>query len=52
MARHCRNWEIEDRIGEERRLEYENKNNRQRRMIEEGDRQNNLNSDRDLIVLD
>jgi len=43
LARNCRNRRTEDKIGEERRLEYKNKNNGQRRMIEEGNGQNNLN---------
>ena len=42
LARNCRNRRIEDKIGKSKRLEYKNKNNRQ----------NNLNRDRDLIVLD
>ena len=55
LARNCRNRGTKGRIGQERRLEYrENENNRQRRMIEGENRQNNgnnLNGDRDLIVL-
>ena len=44
--------EIEDRIGEGRRLEYR-ENNRQRRIIEGENRQNNnLNREQDLILLD
>ena len=39
LARNCRNRRIGNIIGKERRLEYRN------------DRQNNLNRDRDLIVL-
>ena len=36
ITRHCRNRKTEDRIGEGRRLEYRgNKNNKERRMIEE-----------------
>ena len=47
MIRNCRN---KRRIRQERKLEYEGiKNNRQRRMIENGQY---LNRDRDLIVLD
>ena len=41
LTRNCRNRGIRDRIGENRRLEYGNRNNGQ----------NNLNKDRDLIVL-
>jgi len=45
LARNCRNRG--NRIGKRRRLEY-----RKRRMIEEGNRQdNNLNRDIDLIIL-
>ena len=48
LARNCRNKRIENRIGEERRLEY-----RERRMIEERNRQNsNLKRKGDLIVFD
>jgi len=39
-----------NRIGEERRLKYE-LNSGQRLRIKGGNRQNNLNRDRDLIVL-
>ena len=47
LARNCRNRGIGNRIGESRRLEYE-----QRKMMEGGNGQNdNLNGDRDLIVL-
>jgi len=50
LARNCRNRGIGGIIGEGRRLEY--RNNKQRRMIEEENEQdNNLNRDRDLIVL-
>jgi len=46
LVRNCRNRE--NRIGDRRRLEY-----RERRMIERGNRQdNNLNGDKDLIILD
>ena len=48
LARNCKNKGIENKIGQGRRLEYGGVNNRQR-LIEEG--QNNLNGDRDLIVL-
>ena len=43
IARYCRNKSIGGRIGEGRRLEYGNRNNRERRMIKGGNRQNNLN---------
>ena len=52
LARNCRNRGMGDRIGEERRLEYGQGNNKQKRMIKEEEGQNsNLNGDRDLIVL-
>jgi len=52
LARNCRNRGIEGRIGKRRRLEYRrNENNGERRMIEGGNRQNNLNGDRDLVVV-
>ena len=35
IARNCKNRGTEGKIGEERRLEYRNGNNRQKRMIEE-----------------
>ena len=41
LARNCKNRRIGNRIGEGIKLEYRNKNNRQ----------NNLNGDRELIVL-
>ena len=41
LARNCRNRGTGGRIGEKRRLEYENGNNRQKRMIEEGNENNN-----------
>jgi len=49
LARNYRNRGIGNRIGEGRKLEYENK-----RMIkkENGQNNSNLNGDRDLIVLD
>ena len=51
LVRNCKNKETGDRIGEERRLEYGNENNRQRGIIKEGNEQNNnLNGNRDLIV--
>jgi len=47
-----RNWEIRDRIGESRRLEYrEKESNEERKIIEEENGQNNLNGDKNLIVL-
>jgi len=49
LARNCRNRRAGNRIGEGRRLEYDG-NNRQRRIIEDG--QNNLNGEQDLILLD
>ena len=49
LARNCRNKGTGGRIRERRRLEY--RNNRQRRIIEEENEQNNLNRDGDLIVL-
>jgi len=39
LARNCRNRRIKDRIGEGRRLKYGNENNKQRRIIEEGNGQ-------------
>ena len=52
IVKHCRNREIRNRIGEGKRLEYRNGNNEQRRIIKEGNRQNNnLSRYRDLIVL-
>ena len=45
LTRNCRNRE--NRIGDGRRLEY-----RQRLIIEEGNKQENLNRERDLVVLD
>jgi len=53
LARNCRNKEIRGRIGKGRKLEYGNGNNRQRRVSERGNRQNNnLNGNKNLIVLD
>ena len=46
MARNYRNRETRNRIGEGRRLEY-----RQRLMIEGNNRQENLNGEKDLVVL-
>ena len=45
IAKNCRNKEIKDRIKKERRLKYSNKNNGQRRMIERGNRNDNLNKE-------
>ena len=50
LARNCRNRRTENRIGEGRRLEYRQENNRQILMIKEGNGLNNLNGERDLIV--
>jgi len=49
LSRNCRNRGIGNRIEKGRKLEYGN-----RRMIEEGNGQNNsnLNGNRDLIILD
>jgi len=53
LARNCRNRGAENRIGKGRRLEYDgNGNNGQRRMMEGGNRQDNLNGEGDLIVFD
>jgi len=41
LVRNSKNRGTEDRIREKRRLEYRNGNNRQRRMIEEGNENNN-----------
>ena len=52
MTRNCRNRRTGDRIGKGRRLEYrENRNKKERRMIEGEDKQNNLNGEQDLILL-
>ena len=51
LARNCRNKGTGDRIKEKRRLEYENRNNRERRMIKGENKQNNLNEEQDLILL-
>jgi len=51
-VKHCRNRRTEGRIGKERRLKYRgNENNGEKRMIERKNGQNNLNRNRDLIVL-
>ena len=53
LARNCMNRGIRDIIRKERRLEYGNESNEQRRMIEEDNKQNNnLNGDENLIILD
>ena len=54
IAKNCRNRGAGERVGEGRRLEYGNGNNKQRLIIEGGNRQgnNNLNRERDLIVFD
>ena len=44
MVRNCRNRRIGDRIGEERRLEYKDGNNRHKRMTKGGNRQNQNNN--------
>jgi len=41
LVRNCRNRDMENRMEEERRLEYGNGNNGQRGMMERGDEQNN-----------
>ena len=52
LARNCRNRGTGDKIEKERRLEYKNRNNKQRRTIEGGNGQdNNLNGEWDLILL-
>jgi len=45
LARNCRNREIENRIGEGRRLEYGSNGNNGQRRIEGGNEQNNLNEE-------
>jgi len=45
LVRHCRNREIGNRIGKERRLEYGEQGRE-----EEGKEQSNLNREGDLIV--
>jgi len=45
LARNCRNRRIGDRIEEGKRLEYGNRSNRQRKMIEGGSKQSNLNGE-------
>jgi len=49
LARNFRNRETGDRIGKNRGLKY--RNNRQKKMIEGGNKPSNLNEDIDLIVL-
>jgi len=52
LARNCKNRETGDRIRKSKKLEYRNENNGQRRVIErENGQNNNLNGNRDLIVL-
>ena len=51
LARNCRNRGIGNRIGEDRRLEYKQGNNRQR-VIKGENGQNNLNREQDLLLLD
>ena len=51
LARNYRSQRIGNRIGEGRRLEYE-QNNGQRSMTERGNEQSNLNREGDLIVFD
>jgi len=46
LARNCRNRRTENRMGNGRRLEYG-----QRLRIERGNGQENLNGERDLVVL-
>jgi len=50
LARNCRNRGTEGKIGKGRRLKYGNRNNKERRRIEEN-RHNNLNGNKNLIVL-
>jgi len=50
-VRNCRNRRTRGRIGKERRLEYRNRNNRERRMTEEENRPSNLNREENLIIL-
>ena len=50
LVRNCRNRRIEGRMGKGRRLKYKQRNNGQR-MIKEENRQNNLNEEQDLILL-
>jgi len=47
LTRNCRNRRMENRTGEEKRLKYRGK-----RMIERGNKQNNLNREGNLIVFD
>ena len=50
LARNCRNKGTGGRIREERRLEYGNRNNKQRKMIEKENEDNNLNREQNLIL--
>ena len=52
LSRNCKNKEIGGRIGKSRKLKYRNGNNGQRRASERENRQNNnLNRNKNLIVL-
>ena len=51
LARNYRNRGTGGRIRKGRRLEYGNRNNGERRIIEGGDKPNNLNGEQDLILL-
>jgi len=51
LVRNCRNRRIGERIGQRRKLEYGNENNRQKR-VEGGNKQENLNGEENLIVFD
>jgi len=52
MVRNCRNRGVGSRIGEGRRPEYRRNENNEQRRIEGRNRQNNLNGEGDLVVLD
>jgi len=52
IVKYCRNRRTEGRIGKGRMKYRGNENNGEKRMIERKNGQNNLNRDRDLIVLD
>jgi len=52
LARNYKNKRIENRIGEERRLEYRGNENHGQRRIEGRNGQQNLNRKQDLILLD
>ena len=51
LARNYRNKGTRDRIGERKKLEYSRNENNMQRRIEEGNRQSNLNRNKNLIVL-